>query len=73
MTTQAKLRAVDADAHVLESERTWEYMDADDQKYGHTDTSSEVDAIEVFRNLDTISEEQKHKVLVDNPVAPYRL
>lgn len=41
--------------------------------YGHTDTSSEVDAIEVFRNLDTISEEQKHKVLVDNAVALYNL
>jgi len=33
MTTKVKLRAVDADAHVLESERTWEYLDADDQKY----------------------------------------
>ena len=41
--------------------------------YGHTDTSSEVDAIETFRNLDTISEESKRKVLVDNSVALYRL
>ena len=41
--------------------------------YGHTDTSSEVDAIEVFRNLDTIGEEQKRKVLVDNAVALYNL
>ena len=41
--------------------------------YGHTDTSSEVDAIETFRKLDTISEESKRKVLVDNSVALYGL
>ena len=41
--------------------------------YGHTDTSSEVDAIETFRNLDNISEESKRKVLVDNSLALYPL
>ena len=41
--------------------------------YGHTDTSSEVDAIETFRKLDTVSEESKRKVLVDNSVALYGL
>ncbi len=41
--------------------------------YGHTDTSSEVDAIEVFRNLDTIDGASKAKVLWDNSVALYGL
>ena len=41
--------------------------------YGHTDTSSEVDAIETFRNLEGISDESKAKVLVDNALALYHL
>jgi predicted TIM-barrel fold metal-dependent hydrolase len=41
--------------------------------YGHTDTSSEVDAIETFRNLDTVSAESKQKVLVDNSVRLFNL
>lgn len=41
--------------------------------YGHTDTSSEVDAIEIFRNLDTVDDASKTKVLWDNSVALYGL
>ncbi len=41
--------------------------------YGHTDTSSEVDAIETFRGLTTVNEASKQKVLVDNAIALYRL
>ena len=39
--------------------------------YGHTDTSSEIDAIETFRNLPTVSAESKKKVLSTNPRAFY--
>ncbi len=39
--------------------------------YGHTDTSSEVDAIETFRNLPDVSAESKKKVLVDNSLRLY--
>ena len=33
MTTQSILRIIDADAHVVESPRTWDYLDADEQRY----------------------------------------
>ena len=33
MATQVKLKAVDADAHVLESEQTWEFLAPEDKKY----------------------------------------
>lgn len=41
--------------------------------YGHTDASSEVDAISVFRENRTISEAAKKKILDDNPKALYAL
>jgi predicted TIM-barrel fold metal-dependent hydrolase len=41
--------------------------------YGHTDTSSEVDAIDVFRNLDSVADESKRKVLWNNAEALYAL
>lgn len=41
--------------------------------YGHTDASSELDAISVFRNLKDVSDEAKRKVLCDNPKALYAL
>ena len=41
--------------------------------YGHTDTSSEVDAIETFRNMPNLTDSQKHKVLVKNAQAMYGL
>jgi uncharacterized protein len=41
--------------------------------YGHTDTSSEVDAIEIFRNLDSVTDESKRKVLWENAVTLYAL
>ena len=41
--------------------------------YGHTDTSSEVDAIETFRNLPSVNEESKKKILVDNALGLYHL
>ena len=39
--------------------------------YGHSDTSSEVDAIETFRGLPNVSEESKLKILSTNPAAFY--
>ena len=33
MTIATKFRVIDADAHVVESERTWDYMDPEDAKY----------------------------------------
>jgi predicted TIM-barrel fold metal-dependent hydrolase len=41
--------------------------------YGHTDASSEVDAIEVFRNNSEVSDTVKTKILDDNPRAAYGL
>ncbi len=41
--------------------------------YGHTDASSEVDAITVFRQNPTVSEAAKKKILDDNPRALYAL
>jgi len=39
--------------------------------YGHTDASSEVDAIEVFRGNHEVSDAVKKKILADNPCALY--
>ena len=33
MVTAKKLQVIDADAHVVETERTWDYLDPSDQKY----------------------------------------
>jgi len=41
--------------------------------YGHTDASSEVDAIAVFRGNNSIGEAAKKKILDDNPRALYAL
>ena len=41
--------------------------------YGHTDASSEVDAFTIFNGNDTISAEQKRKILSDNGRALYGL
>jgi predicted TIM-barrel fold metal-dependent hydrolase len=41
--------------------------------YGHTDASSEVDAITIFRANDSISEAAKKRILDDNPRALYAL
>ena len=36
MATRIATRVIDADAHVVETERTWDYMDPSDQKYRPT-------------------------------------
>lgn len=41
--------------------------------YGHSDASSQVDAITVFRGNDSVSEAAKKKILDDNPRALYAL
>jgi len=41
--------------------------------YGHTDASSQVDAIEVFRRNSAVSDVVKKKILDDNPRALYGL
>ena len=33
MTTQVKVQVIDADAHVVETERTWDYLEPSEQKY----------------------------------------
>ncbi len=33
MATQVKLQVIDADAHVLETEHTWDYLEPSEQKY----------------------------------------
>jgi predicted TIM-barrel fold metal-dependent hydrolase len=41
--------------------------------YGHTDTSSDIDAIKIFRERNDLNEEQKRKILSDNARALYGL
>jgi predicted TIM-barrel fold metal-dependent hydrolase len=41
--------------------------------YGHTDASSEVDAIEIFRKNQSVAEPIKKKILDDNPRVLYDL
>ena len=41
--------------------------------YGHTDASSEVDAIDIFRASDLVTDPVKKKILDDNPRALYAL
>jgi predicted TIM-barrel fold metal-dependent hydrolase len=41
--------------------------------YGHTDASSEVDAIDIFRANSTVPESVKKKILDDNPRALYAI
>jgi predicted TIM-barrel fold metal-dependent hydrolase len=41
--------------------------------YGHTDPSSELDAIAVLRQMDSISQETKDRILSHNPKALYNL
>jgi len=41
--------------------------------YGHTDTSSDVDAIRIFRERADLSNEVKHKILSDNARALYAM
>ena len=41
--------------------------------YGHTDASSEVDAIEIFRANDSLADSIKKKILDDNPRTLYAL
>lgn len=41
--------------------------------YGHTDTSSELDAISIFQNLTGISQDDKDRILHYNPKALYGL
>ena len=41
--------------------------------YGHTDPSSEIDAISLFRQMEEVSQETKERVLTHNPTALYGL
>jgi len=41
--------------------------------YGHMDTSSDVDAIKIFKQRTDISEDMKRKILSDNAKALYGL
>jgi predicted TIM-barrel fold metal-dependent hydrolase len=41
--------------------------------YGHTDTSSDVDAIKIFRERGDLSADVKRKILSDNARALYAL
>jgi predicted TIM-barrel fold metal-dependent hydrolase len=41
--------------------------------YGHTDTSSDIDAIKIFRERGDLSDAVKKKILSDNAKALYGL
>ena len=36
MATEQRLQVIDADAHVVETERTWEYLDPGEERYRPT-------------------------------------
>jgi predicted TIM-barrel fold metal-dependent hydrolase len=41
--------------------------------YGHTDTSSDVDAIKIFKNRPDVPQDAKQKILTENARALYAL
>ena len=41
--------------------------------YGHTDPSAEIDAISIFRNRQDIDQDNKNKILSDNPRSLYNI
>ena len=41
--------------------------------YGHTDISSDIDAIKLFRQRTDLTEDVKHKILCDNARALYAI
>ena len=36
MATEQRLQVIDADAHVVETERTWDYLDPGEERYRPT-------------------------------------
>lgn len=61
MATQAKLQVIDADAHVIGT------------GYGHTDPSSDLEAILVPLGQEGISRDTKDRIIHHNPKTLYNL
>ena len=80
---------IDADAHVVESEHTWDYMDPAERKYrtrqagtgvlmigtdyGHQDMSVELDSLRTLGARGDLAPVATQKILDDNPRALYGL
>jgi len=52
MATETKLQVIDADAHVMETERTWDYLEPSEQKYRPLLFSSPDDPLNEYWMID---------------------
>ena len=52
MTMEGKLDVIDADAHVIETEHTWDYLEPSEQKYRPLLFSSPQDPIQQYWVID---------------------
>ena len=52
MTTRTKLQVIDADTHVLETERTWDYLEPSEQKFRPQLFSSRADPTRPYWVID---------------------
>jgi hypothetical protein len=79
---------IDADAHVIETAQTWNFMLEEERRfapelsvsarngdtdYGHADYSNDIDAIQTLARGGKISASLAQKILVDNPRRLYGL
>jgi hypothetical protein len=79
---------IDADAHVIETAQTWNFMLEEERRfapelsvsarngdtdYGHADHSNDIDAIQTLARGGKISASLAQKILVDNPRRLYGL
>ncbi len=77
---------IDADAHVIENEATWDYLEGSDRRfrptednlmigsdYGHADNASELLALKGIRDKGEIAPAIIDKILAHNPARFYGL
>ena len=83
------MATIDADAHVVESEHTWDYMDPSERKYrtqqagagvlmigtdyGHQDMSVALDALRTLGERGDLDPVVAQKIVDENPRALYGL
>jgi hypothetical protein len=63
--------SIDADAHVIETEKTWDYPEGSD--YGHADNASELLALKRLKENGDIDPVVIDKILCTNPARFYGL
>lgn len=68
------MAVIDADAYIVETERTWEYMEeAERPFYGHNDTASELVALRKLREDGKIDPATATQCRAGNPRRLYGL